>query len=217
MKFTLVYFERKFNVLLRKNKTLNIFYYENNINKCLAKGLVQCVVLTRNEHFLQNSKSFLVFSSISLVVACIYLFGSNYLDVSARQQSEWRTNDRNSTPTSNYLDATNWLKNNSEVVDTVATKVTSSSPRISILTERRDFAGNVQTIRLAGLNSEFEGQRRQILANFTSNGDCESAEGLRANDVAFVLVDLTNPDTPDVDRCADEVFRNETVVVYTLK
>ena len=163
------------------------------------------------------SKSFLVFSSISLVVACIYLFGSNYLDVSARQQSEWRINDRNSTPTSNYLDATNWLKNNSEVVDTVATKVTSSSPRMSILTERRDFAGNVQTIRLAGLNSEFEGQRRQILANFTSSGDCESAEGLRANDVAFVLVDLTDPDTPDVDRCADEVFRNETVVVYSLK
>ena len=163
------------------------------------------------------SKSFLIFSSVSLGVACIYLFGSNYLDVSARQQSEWRTNDRNSTPTSNYLDATNWLKNNSEVVDTVATKVTSSSPRISILTERRDFAGNVQTIRLAGLNSEFEGQRRQILANFTSDGDCGSAEGLRANDVAFVLVDLTNPDTPDVDRCADEVFRNETVVVYSLK
>ena len=163
------------------------------------------------------SKSFLVFSSISLGVACIYLFGSNYLDVSARQQSEWRTNDRNSTPTSNYLDATNWLKNNSEVVDTVATKVTSSSPRISILTERRDFAGNVQTIRLAGLNSEFEGQRRQMLLDFASSGDCESAEGLRANDVAFVLVDLTDPDTPDVDRCADEVFRNETVVVYSLK
>ena len=163
------------------------------------------------------SKSFLVFSSISLGVACIYLFGSNYLDVSARQQSEWRTNDRNSTPTSNYLDATNWLKNSSEVVDTVATKVTSSSQRISILTERRDFAGNVQTIRLAGLNSEFEGQRRQMLLDFASSGDCESAEGLRANDVAFVLVDLTDPDTPDVDRCADEVFRNETVVVYSLK
>ena len=56
-----------------------------------------------------------------------------------------------------------------------------------------------------------------MLSDFTSDGDCGSAEGLRANDVAFVLVDLTNPDTPDVDRCADEVFRNETVVVYSLK
>lgn len=56
-----------------------------------------------------------------------------------------------------------------------------------------------------------------MLLDFASSGDCESAEGLRANDVAFVLVDLTDPDTPDVDRCADEVFRNETVVVYSLK
>jgi hypothetical protein len=40
---------------------------------------------------------------------------------------------------------------------------------------------------------------------------------LRANEVAYVLVDLTNPDTPDVERCAKEVFRNETVIVYSLK
>ncbi len=79
------------------------------------------------------------------------------------------------------------------------------------------MAGFQITIRLAGLNSDFESERRQILSDFTSSGDCESAEGLRANEVAYVLVDLTNPETPDVERCAEEVFRNETVIVYSLK
>ena len=161
--------------------------------------------------------SIFILTSISLVVACGYVFFANYLGVSSRQQTEWRLNDLTHEPSGDYLDATRWITKNSAKNEVVAAQATTKSPRLSEITNRREFAGFQVTIRLAGLNSEFEGQRRQILSDFTSSGDCESAEGLRANDVAFVLVDLTNPDTPDVDRCADEVFRNETVVVYSLK
>lgn len=161
--------------------------------------------------------SIFVLTSISLVVACGYVFCANYFDVSSRQQTEWRLNDLTHEPSGDYLDATKWITKNSAKNEVIAARATTRSPRLSELTNRKESAGFQVTIRLAGLNSNFESQRRQMLSDFTSDGDCGSVEGLRASDVAFVLVDLTNPDTSDVDRCADEVFRNETVVVYSLK
>lgn len=158
-----------------------------------------------------------VYLIVALLVACTFISVTNYFDVISRQQAEWRANDLSHTPRGDYLDASKWISKNSTKNGVVAARATTRSPKLSELTNRKELAGFQITIRLAGLNSDFESQRRQILSDFTSGGDCESAEGLRANDVAFVLVDLTNPDTPDVDRCAKEAFRNETVVVYSLK
>ena len=163
------------------------------------------------------AKNLVVFSSTTLVVSFIFVFWANYTDTSSRQQIEWGSNDSDYQARRDYLDATEWITSNSAETAVVASRTTTRSPKLSEITNRKELAGFQITIRLAGLNSDLESERRQILSDFASSGDCESAEGLRANEVAYVLVDLTNPDTPDFERCAEEVFRNETVIVYSLK
>jgi hypothetical protein len=164
-----------------------------------------------------KSIRFLTYAIVALFVSGVFISSANYIAVSSRQQAEWRANDQSYSPSKGLLAANAWVKENSELSDIVATRVTSSSPIISKLTDRKEFAGFWATVRLASLNSPRDSERRQILSDFTSSGDCGSAEGLRANEVAYVLVDLTNPETPDVERCAEEAFRNETVIVYSLK
>jgi len=164
-----------------------------------------------------RSTYFFVASTVSLVAASLTVFVANFKEISFRQQDEWQAIDLSNAPSTDLLIATSWLNANSEAEAIVATKVTSSSPPVSLLVDRREFAGFWATVRLASLNSANEAPRREMLSAFTGKGDCESAKGLRQNDVDFVLVDLTNVETPDVDRCADEVFRNETVVIYSLK
>jgi hypothetical protein len=139
------------------------------------------------------------------------------MDVSSRQQTEWRLNDVNYRVRSDYLDAAKWITSNSDESEVIAARATTRSPKLSEITNRRELAGFQITIRLAGVNSDFESERRQTISDFTAIGDCESADGLRANEVAYVLIDLTNPETSDVKRCAEEAFRNETVIVYSLK
>ena len=185
----------------------------------LIVGIVAAIWYRSRSKDLESTllKNLVVFSSMTLVISFAYIFLANYTDVSSRQQIEWRLNDADYRIRSDYLDATEWITSNSVESEVVAASVTTRSPKLSEITNRKELAGFQITIRLAGLNSDFESERRQILSDFTSSGDCESADGLRANDVAYVLVDLTNPDTPDVERCAEEVFRNETVIVYSLK
>ena len=185
----------------------------------LIVGIVAAIWYRSRSKDLESTllKNLVVFSSMTLVISFAYIFLANYTDVSSRQQIEWRLNDADYRIRSDYLDATEWITSNSVESEVVAASATTRSPKLSEITNRKELAGFQITIRLAGLNSDFESERRQILSDFTSSGDCESAEGLRANDVAYVLVDLINPDTPDVERCAEEAFRNETVIVYSLK
>ena len=185
----------------------------------LVVGIVAAIWYRSRSKDLESTllKNLAVFSSMTLVISFAYIFFANYTDVSSRQQIEWRLNDADYRIRSDYLDATEWITSNSVESGVVAASATTRSPKLSEITNRKELAGFQITIRLAGLNSDFESERRQILSDFTSSGDCESAEGLRVNDVAYVLVDLINPDTPDVERCAEEVFRNETVIVYSLK
>ena len=185
----------------------------------LIVGIVAAIWYRSRSKDLESTllKNLAVFSSMTLVISFAYIFFANYTDVSSRQQIEWRSNDADYQARSDYLDATEWITSNSVESEVVAASATTRSPKLSEITNRKELAGFQITIRLAGLNSDFESERRQILLDFTSTGDCESADGLRANEVAYVLVDLTNPDTPDVKRCAEEVFRNETVIVYSLK
>jgi hypothetical protein len=185
----------------------------------LIVGIVAAIWYRSRSKELESTllKNLVVFSSMTLVISFAYIFLANYTDVSSRQQIEWRLNDADYQARSDYLDAIEWITSNSVESEVVAASATTRSPKLSEITNRKELAGFQITIRLAGLNSDFESERRQILSDFTSSGDCESAEGLRANEVAYVLVDLTNPETPDFERCADEVFRNETVIVYSLK
>ena len=161
--------------------------------------------------------TFVVLSNLSLITAGMFLFVSNYVNVSSRQQKEWRSMDKDYFVTDDFRAATTWLKINTPDGVVVASKVTRVSPRVAVQTGRKDFAGVQVSFRIFGENSADYAQKYDLIDQFSKNGSCESTEGLRGVGVSFFLVDLSNLDTPDVSRCADEVFRNKGAVVYKLK
>ena len=161
--------------------------------------------------------TFVVLSNLTLITAGMFLFVSNYVNVSSRQQKEWRSMDKDYFVTDDFRAATTWLKINTPDGVVVASKVTRVSPRVAVQTGRKDFAGVQVSVRIFGENSADYAQKYDLIDQFSKNGSCESTEGLRGVGVSFFLVDLSNLDTPDVSRCADEVFRNKGAVVYKLK
>ena len=161
--------------------------------------------------------TFVVLSNLVLTTAGMFLFVSNYVNVSSRQQKEWRSMDKDYFVTDDFRAATTWLKINTPDDVVVASKVTRVSPRVAVQTGRKDFAGVQVSFRIFGENSADYAQKYDLIDQFSKNGSCESTEGLRGVGVSFFLVDLSNLDTPDVSRCADEVFRNKGAVVYKLK
>ncbi len=154
------------------------------------------------------------FGIASLIISGGYIFAANYHFRSSRQQSEWQSADKTNELSFELANASDWIKQNSNETEIVSMKNQRQS--ISMLTDRRDFAGFPVTIRLSGLNSNQEKIKRMQLDRFAISGDCTSAESLRDYGVSIFLVDLTNVQTPDIKRCADEVFRNRTIVIYSL-
>ncbi len=159
-----------------------------------------------------NSVAF--FGVASLIVSGGYIFAANYQSRSSRQQSEWRSTDKSNEVSSDFASASFWIKQNSKESTVVTMKNERQS--LSILTNRKDFAGFPITIKLTGLNSDQEIVKRMQLDSFAISGDCASAESLRDYGVSFFLVNFTNIQTPDIKRCADEVLRNKTIVIYSL-
>jgi hypothetical protein len=161
--------------------------------------------------------TFVVLSNLVLITAGMFLFVSNYVNVSSRQQKEWRSMDKDYFVTDDFRAATTWLKTNTPDDVVVASKVTRVSPRVAVQTGRKDFAGVQVSFRIFGENSADYAQKYDLIDQFSKNGSCKSSESLRGMGVNFFLVDLSNLDTPDVSRCADEVFRNKGAVIYKLK
>ena len=167
--------------------------------------------------FVSCPNTFLVLSNLVLITAGMFLFVSNFANVSSRQQKEWRLMDKDYFVTDDFRAATTWLKINTPADVVVASKVTRVSPRVAVQTGRKDFAGVQVSFRIFGENSADYAKNYTLVDQFSRSGSCKSAEGLRGVGVNFFLVDLSNLDTPDVSRCADEVFRNKGAVVYKLK
>ncbi len=166
--------------------------------------------------FQYTPKSFLALTSIALIAAGLFVSITNYYKVSDRQQKEWRSMDMEYTVSSDFEAATNWLKFNTPDDAIVASKVTRVSPRVAILTRRKDFAGVQMSFRIFGEHSVDYKKHQRLVDQFSKNGLCESASGLRDAEVDFFIVDILNAETPDISRCADEVFRNKSAVVYSL-
>ena len=154
------------------------------------------------------------FGVASLIISGGYVFAANYHFRYSRQQSEWQSADKANENSFDLASASDWIKQNSNEMEILSMKNERQS--LSVITDRRDFAGFPVTIRLSGLNSNQERIRRMQLDSFAISGDCTSAEFLREYGVSFFLVNLTNVQTPDIKRCADEVFRNKTIVIYSL-
>jgi len=149
--------------------------------------------------------------------ACFYLASANFSAVSGRQQAEWRLNDTTLVPSQATQRAASWLKSNSKSAEIIATTMTSSSPSLATLTSRRELVGFPITIRLMGLNSDFDARDRSAVLEFGSVGSCDGAQYLQGRGVGYYWVETLNPNTPDIDRCAKEVFRDETIVIYSLR
>ena len=156
-------------------------------------------------------------SNSVLITAGMFLFISNYVNVSSRQQKEWRSMDVEYSVSTDFEAATNWLSSNMRRDDVVASEVTRSSPRVAVLTGHKDFAGVQVSFRIFGENSKDYVQNYKSIDQFGNNGSCQSTQDLRESGVNFFLVDLSDVDTPDILRCADEVFRNKSTIVYKIK
>ena len=164
--------------------------------------------------FHNSPKIFLTVSNMALIIVGMFLFASNYVNVSERQQQEWRSFDEVNSVSLDFEAATNWLKFNMRNDDVVATRVTRNSPKVSVLTDHKDFAGTEVAYRIFGYHSADYKTNFRLVNEFSANGSCESANQLRDAGVDFFHIDLSNSETPDTSRCADEVFRNKSIVVY---
>ena len=167
--------------------------------------------------FQNRTQSFLALSSTALIASGLFVSFINFGDVSVRQQKEWRSMDAEYSVSSDFVESTNWLKFNMRRGEVVASKVTRSSPKVALLTGHKDFAGVTMSFRIFGENSADYANNYKLVDQFSQNGSCESTRELGKLGISYFLVDLSNLDTPDVLRCADEVFRNKGAVVYKLK
>ena len=167
--------------------------------------------------FSSMPKTFLVVSNMALIIVGVFLFSSNYVNVADRQQQEWRSFDVVNSVSSDFKASTKWLKFNMRNDDVVATRVTRNSPKVSVLTDHKDFAGTEVAYRIFGYHSAGHKTNFRLVNEFSANGSCESADGLRAAGADYFLIDFSNPDTSDISRCADIVFRNKSTVIYSLR
>jgi hypothetical protein len=166
--------------------------------------------------FPYTPKSFLALTNTALIAAGLFMSMTNYYKVSDRQQKEWRSMDVGYAVSSDFVAATNWLKANMHHSNVVASKVTRSSPRVAVLTGHKDFAGVQMSFRIFGEHSAIYETNYQLIDEFSKKGSCESATALNDAGADFFLIDLSNLETSDLTRCADEVFRNKGTVVYRL-
>ena len=166
--------------------------------------------------FTYTPKSFLALTNTALIAAGLFMSMTNYYKVSDRQQKEWRSMDVGYAVSSDFVAATNWLKANMHHSDVVASKVTRSSPQVAVLTEHKDFAGVPMSFRIFGEHSVIYETNYKLIDEFSMNGTCESATAIDDAGADFFLIDLSNLETPDIPRCAIEVFRNKGTIVYKL-
>ena len=166
--------------------------------------------------FKSSPKSLLALSNLALFAAGLSLSFANNVNVADRQQNEWRSLDAEHVVSSDFGAATNWLKFNMGRDDVVASKVTRSSPQVALLTGHKDFAGVPVSFRIFGEHSAVYETNYLLIDDFSVKGSCESAAALHDAGADFFLIDLSNLETSDISRCADEVFRNKGAVVYKL-
>jgi len=160
--------------------------------------------------------SFLALTNVALIAAGLLVSFTNYDKVANRQQKEWRLMDIEYSVSSDFEAATNWLKFNLRPDDVVASKVTRSSRRVAVLTDHKDFAGVPVSFRIFGEHSAVYETNYQIIDEFSMKGTCESAKAVNDAGADFFLIDLSNLETPDIHRCASEVYRNKGAIVYKL-
>ena len=166
--------------------------------------------------FTYTPKSFLALTNTALIAAGLFMSMTNYYKVSDRQQKEWRSMDVGYAVSSEFIAATNWLKANMHHSDVVASKVTRSSPRVAVLTGHKDFAGVQMSFRIFGEHSARYKTSYKFIDEFVINGSCESAMAIVDAGADFFLVDLSSLESPNIPRCAIEVFRNKGTIVYKL-
>lgn len=160
--------------------------------------------------------SLLTLGLFSLLASSLVLSLVNMKDISNRQNHEWRSLDRVNEISLDYLLASNWLRLYSSTDEIVATSNFTRNQELSRMTKIKEFAGSDATPKLVGLRSLDDAKKRNALKRFNDWGSCASSQSLQDYGVSYFFIDLTNFDSPDIRRCADEIYRNSTVVIYSL-
>jgi hypothetical protein len=178
----------------------------------LASALIcGCVTDLRSQGSLNV---FLLYAFGSLALVGLVIFGLNFTSKVNSQQTEWRSKDSQSTVTSDYEAAVFWLTKNLRSSEIVASNLRQHS--VSMMSGFREFAGFPVTVRLTGSHSSNELAKRTEFENFIRSGSCASVQLLRQYGVDLFLIDLSNAESKVVERCADYIYRNPTVIIYSL-
>jgi len=177
----------------------------------LASALIcGCVTDLRSQGSLNV---FLLYAFGSLVFVGLIISGLNFTSKVNNQQTEWRNKDLQSTVTSDYGAAVFWLTKNAEPYQILASNFRQHP--VSMMSGFREFVGFPDTVRLAGLHSSNESARRKAFEGFIRSGSCASVKLMRQSGVDFFLIDLSSAKANFVERCAEEVYRNPAVVIYS--
>lgn len=179
---------------------------------CASSFLLFKITRRRNHSFFVS----LSYGLVAIGISNLFLYVQNWESEVGQEYRSWRSIEASYNQTnSDYLEATTWISQSTNTNSILASKNTLKGFSLSVMTGRREFAGIPFTERLLGAHSEREKANRFAIDEFALKGNCDSSLSLRYSGVNYFFVNLTKSFSPDVKRCADEVFRNKTIVIYS--
>ncbi|MCX6536208.1 MAG: hypothetical protein NT119_06605 [Actinobacteria bacterium] len=179
---------------------------------CASSFLLFKISRRRDHSFLVS----LSYGLLAIGVSNLYLYVQNWKGEVGQEYRSWRIIEANYyQPNSDNNEATSWILNSTNSDSILASKNVLNGFSLSVMTGRREFAGIPFTERLLGAHSEREKTNRFAIDEFALKGNCDSSLSLRDSGVNYFFVNVTESFSPDIKRCADEVFRNKTIVIYS--
>ncbi len=174
-----------------------------------------CKKTKRRNHSIFFSLSY---GLVAIGISNLFLYVQNWENEVGQEYRSWRSIEASyNHPSVDYLEATTWISQSTNTNSILASKNTLKGFSLSVMTGRREFAGIPFTERLLGAHSEREKNNRLAIDDFALKGNCESSMVMKDSGVNFYFVNVTKTFSPDIQRCADEVFRNKTIVIYSFK
>jgi hypothetical protein len=179
---------------------------------CVSSFLLFKISRRRDHSFLVS----LSYGLLAIGVSNLFLYVQNWKGEVGQEYRSWRIIEANYYQlNSDNNKAISWILNSTNSDSILASKNNLNGFSLSVTTGRREFAGIPFTERLLGAHSEREKANRFAIDEFALKGNCDSSLSLRDSGVNYFFVNVTESFSPDIKRCAGEVFRNKTIVIYS--
>ena len=179
---------------------------------CASSFLLFKIKRRRDHSFVVS----LAYGLLAIGISNLVLYVQNWKGEVGQEYRSWRIIEANYYQSnSDNSEATSWILNSTNSDSILVSKNVLNGFSLSVVTGRREFAGIPFTERLLGAHSEREKANRFAIDEFALKGNCDSSQRLRDSGANYYFVNVTESFSPDIKRCADEVFRNKTIVIYS--